>query len=284
MAGSVPPTGSGLAPGDAFGPYRLEALIGEGGMGRVFRARRESDGEVVALKVMREALSGDPEHAHRFLREARAASAIEHVHLVRVVDAGEVAGQRYLAMSCVDGSSLADRLREGGALPIREAVAIVDEVASALDAVHAAGLVHRDVKPSNVLLDRDAGALLTDFGLAKHRDYSALTRPGQLLGTLDYLAPEVLRGAAPSAQSDLYALGCLAFECLAGRPPFAGGSMLALGMAHLETTPDDPVAGRPDAPAELGAAVVRALEKEPAMRPPSAGAYGRLLIAAAAGG
>ncbi len=157
-------------------------------------------------------------------------------------------------------------------------------MASALDAVHAAGLVHRDVKPSNVLLDDGGGALLSDFGLAKHRDASVLTRPGQLLGTLDYLPPEVLRGAEPGPPADVYSLGCVAFECLAGHPPFAGRSVFEVGMAHLETQPADPVAGRPGASAGLGTAVVRALEKDPARRPAPAGAYGRLLLAALGAG
>ena len=277
----APTTGSGnLVVGDAFGPYQLEALLGEGGMGRVFRARRAPDGATVALKVMREALSGDAEHRRRFVREARAAREIQHRHLVQVVDAGDIAGHPYIAMQCIGGPSLEDRLAADGNLPTELAVSVVAEVASALDALHAAGLVHRDVKSSNILLDDDAGAMLTDFGLAKHRDYSALTRPGRLLGTLDYLAPELLRGEQPTPSADVYALGCVAFECLAGRPPFAGRSVFALGMAHLEELPRDPVAGRPDAPPGLGALVTQALDKDPGRRPSTAGAYARMLLVA----
>ena len=156
-------------------------------------------------------------------------------------------------MRFVAGKSLDDRIREHGPLPLEDTTRIVAEIASALDALHAAGLVHRDVKPSNILLDAERGALLTDFGLAKSRDYSMLTAPGQMLGTLDYIAPEMLRGYEPGPSSDLYALGCVVYECLAGMPPFGGRSMFEVGMAHLGDTPADPCAERDDAPPELSA-------------------------------
>jgi len=167
---------SDLETGDSFGPYRLEAELGEGGMGRVFRARRATDGGVVALKVLKGALLGDEQQARRFVHEARAAREVSHPHLLEVLDAGQVEGRRYLAMRYVEGRSLSEHLEAVGRLELREAARIVKQVASALDALHAAGLVHRDVKPSNVMLDAERGALLTDFGLAKGRDYTALTR------------------------------------------------------------------------------------------------------------
>ena len=269
-----------LTIGETLGPYRLEAELGEGGMGRVFRARRDPDGAVVALKVLKGALAGEDAHARRFLREARAAREVAHRHLVELLDAGEADGRAYIAMRYVAGRSLGDRIQEEGPLPVADAVRIVAEVAAGLDALHAAGLVHRDVKPSNILLDDERGAMLTDFGLAKRRDYSALTRPGQMLGTLDYIAPEILRGEDPGPAADRYALGCVAFECLAGQPPFGGRSVFALGLAHLEDDPPDPVAGRDDAPAELGPLVLQALAKEPEARPVTATAYARMLIVA----
>jgi serine/threonine protein kinase len=274
------PLASDFAPGDRLGPYSIEAPIGEGGMGKVFRAAGP-DGSVVALKVLKGALAHDAAHARRFAREARAAREIDHRHLVGVLDAGEAGGRSYLAMRYVAGRSLADRIRSDGALPVAEAIRIVAEVASGLDALHRAGMVHRDVKPSNILLDEDRGAVLTDFGLAKRRDYSALTRPGQLLGTLDYIAPEQLRGDEPGAAADVYALGGVTFECLAGRPPFAGRSTFALGMAHLEDEPPDPCADRDDAPRELGGVVRQALAKDPAQRPATATAFARMLIVTA---
>ena len=158
------------------------------------------------------------------------------------------------------------------------------EIASALDALHAAELVHRDVKPSNILLDDERGALLTDFGLAKRRDYSMLTAPGQMLGTLDYIAPELLRGDEPGPSADLYALGCVVFECLAGEPPFGGRSMFEVAMAHLGDPPADPCAGRADAPPGFGEIALRALAKEPADRPASATVYAEMLIGAARSG
>jgi serine/threonine-protein kinase len=272
-----------LEPGDAFGEYVIDEPLGEGGMGIVFRAIRE-DGAVVALKVLKPGLVSDPNAARRFAREARAAAEVEHPHLIDVIDAGDVDGTGFLAMGYVAGRSLDDRIREQGPLPVADMTRIVAEIGAALDALHEAELVHRDVKPSNILLDAERGALLTDFGLAKRRDYSMLTAPGQMLGTLDYIAPELLRGSEPGRSSDLYALGCVVFECLAGTPPFGGRSMFEVGMAHLGDPPGDPCADRDDAPPELSAAVLAALAKQPADRPPTATAYAEMLLAAARSG
>jgi len=272
-----------LEPGDAFGDYVVDEQLGEGGMGIVFRAIRE-DGAVVALKVIKPGLVADEHTARRFAREARAAAEVAHPHLIDVVEAGDVDGTGFLAMRYVPGRSLDDRIREHGPLPVEDTTRIVAEIASALDALHAAELVHRDVKPSNILLDDERGALLTDFGLAKRRDYSMLTAPGQMLGTLDYIAPELLRGDEPGPSADLYALGCVVFECLAGEPPFGGRSMFEVGMAHLGDTPPDPCEQREDAPPELSQVALAALAKEPEQRPPSATAYAEMLIAAARSG
>ena len=269
----------GLKPGDTFGEYVIDGPLGEGGMGIVFRAIHENGG-VVALKVIKPGLVADANTARRFAREARAAGEVKHPHLIEVIDAGDVDAIGYLAMHYVPGKSLDDRIRDHGPLPVDDMTKIVGQIASALDALHAAGLVHRDVKPSNILLDEERGALLTDFGLAKRRDYSMLTAPGQMLGTLDYIAPEMLRGSEPGASADLYALGCVVFECLAGIPPFGGRNVFEVGMAHLGDPPPGPCEGRDDAPAELSRAVLAALAKRPDERPASATAYAQLLLAA----
>ena len=269
-----------LSPGDELGPYHLEELLGEGGMGQVFRARRHDDGQLVALKVMKPEMTGK-EQARRFLREARAAGTVNHPNLVGVLDTGEAGGHPYIAMRLVVGRSLDERIQQEGPLPIPDTVRITHHIARALDALHRADLVHRDIKPSNVMLDADLGACLTDFGLARGGDYSALTRPGQVLGTIDYLSPEQIRGEPPTPAVDIYALGCVVFECLAGQPPFAGRGMMQVCFAHLEEAPADPCARRSDAPPGLGEIVNHALAKVPEQRPPTAIAYATLLAAAA---
>ena len=260
-----------LQPGDELGPYRLEALLGEGGMGIVFRARGD-DGSEVALKVLKLELGGDLMFQHRFKQEARAAAEVSDPNLLPIIETGEADGRHYLASAYAPGGSLTDRLASGALAPA-EAVSVACGVAAGLDALHAAGVVHRDVKPSNVLFGADGTPMLTDFGLAKGRAYTVLTRPGQVLGTLDYLAPELIRGEPATPASDIYALGCVAYECVAGRAPFSDRSVFEVGLAHLEETPDPPA---PDAP-DLCAAVLAALEKDADSRPASAGAYAELL-------
>jgi serine/threonine-protein kinase len=269
-------------PGERIGPYVVEAVLGEGAMGVVYRASPSAGGHTVALKVLRRELSGDPVYERRFVHEARAASSLRHKHLVAVLDAGEDGGQRYLAVAYVGGGSLAERL-EAGPLPLDELLRMVADVGAGLDALHAAGLVHRDVKPDNILLDEAGSAALTDFGLAKGPAYTVLTRAGQALGTLDYMAPELVRGAPATAASDLYSLGCVVFECIAGTPPFSGKSLFAVGSAHVSEDPPDPLANRPDLPANLSWAVLQALAKEPEDRPASATMYAHMLRLAAKG-
>jgi serine/threonine protein kinase len=273
--------GGDLRAGDRVGRYRIEARLGDGAAGVVFRAVREPDGLVVALKVLRAELSNDEVYRRRFVHEARAASEVEHRHLVRVLEAGEADGHAFLAVEYVDGPTLAERLDGESGLPGDEILRLASELGAGLDVLHGAGLVHRDVKPSNVLLARDRGAMLGDFGLAKGRDYTVLTAPGAVVGTLDYLAPEIIRGAEAGPPSDLYALGCVIFECMAGVPPFAGRSVLKVGLAHLRDEPPDPGAHRADLPPMLGWAVLRALVKDPNRRPPTATAFAHMLRMAA---
>jgi serine/threonine-protein kinase len=267
-----------------IGPYRIEEVLGEGAMGVVYRAVNEEDGSVVALKVLQENVSSSEAFRRRFAREARAAAAVQHPHLVAVVGSGDADGRAYLAVAYVEGTTLAERIGSGGPLALDDIVRVTIEIGEALDTVHAAGLVHRDVKPGNVMLDGEGRALLTDFGLAKGEGYSIVTRDGEVMGTLDYVAPEVVLGGAASPASDMYALGCLVYECAVGEPPFAGLGLLRLAQAHVEEEPPDPAERRPDLSGDVCWAILRALAKDPAERPRTGRAYGQLLKAAARAG
>jgi serine/threonine protein kinase len=273
--------GRELEPGDTLGPYRLEELLGEGGMGLVFRAVRESDGEQVALKVMRFELIEDPVFGKRFEQEARAASEVRDPHLVPVLDAGQADGRRYLAVAYIAGGTLEDRLVERGRLEIDETARFAEHVGAGLDALHNAGIVHRDLKPSNIIVDEAGTAMLTDFGLAKGRAYTVLTKPGQVMGTIDYLAPELIKGGAASPATDIYALGCTFYECVTGQPPFADKQGIAVGLAHVGEPPPDPASFRDDLPPGFADALLAALAKEPQDRPRTASEYGRLLAESA---
>jgi serine/threonine-protein kinase len=272
---------SRLGPGDRVGPFRLEDLLGEGAMGLVYRAVREPEGDTFALKVLKRALSRDAVYLQRFLREADVAQRVEHRHVVRIVEAGESEGVHYLAMQYVDGGSLDDRIAAVGRLPVEECVRVTAEVASGLDAIHAEGLVHRDVKPSNIMLDRAGSAALTDFGLARGPAFTVLTKPGQVMGTLDYIAPELISGSPATPASDVYALGCVAYECLMGQAPFAGLRIFEIAVAHVEREPTNPCELRADLPPDVGWAVLSALAKQPERRPTTATAYARMLQVAA---
>jgi serine/threonine-protein kinase len=265
-----------LEAGDAIAGYRLEELLGEGGMGLVFRAVRESDGAPVAVKLLKVDLLADETFTARFRQEARAAAEVVHPHLLPILDAGEDDGRHFIAVAYAPGGSLADRL-EGGPLDLDEVVRVATEIGSGLDTLNESGIVHRDIKSSNVVFGEDGGAFLMDFGLAKGPAYTRLTRPGQVMGTLDYLAPELIRGQPASPATDIYALGCLAYECVAGKAPFADKGVFQVGLAHLEEEPPDPAAGRDDVPESFTAAVLSALAKDPEQRPSSAGAYAELL-------
>jgi serine/threonine protein kinase len=267
-----------------IGPYRIETVLGEGAMGVVYRAVDDEDGSLVALKLLQENVSSSEAFRRRFAREARAAAAVHHPHLVPVVGSGEAEGRAYLAVAYIEGRTLAERIGTDGPLPLAELIQVSVQIGEALDAVHAAGLVHRDVKPGNVMLDGEGRALLTDFGLAKGEGYSIVTRPGEVMGTLDYVAPEVVLGGDASPASDLYALGCLVYECATGEPPFGGMSLLRLARAHVEEAPLDPAERRPDLSRDVSWAILRALAKDPAERPRTGRAYGQLLKAAARDG
>jgi serine/threonine-protein kinase len=272
--------GGGLEAGERLGHFRVEAFLGQGAMGVVYLAEHLRLGRRVALKVLKPELSGSELFRKRFVREARVAAQVEHENLVPIVEAGEADGRYYLAAAYIPGRTLDQRLGEGP-LQLEELLRIMAEVGAGLDALHQQGLVHRDVKPSNILLDEGGKALLTDFGLTTGQAYTVLTKPGQVVGTLDYLAPELIKGETARPASDVYALGCVAFACVAGAPPFAGKSAFEVTVAHLDEEPPDPCASRPELPASLSAAVLEALAKDPEARPRSARAFALSLWLAA---
>jgi serine/threonine protein kinase len=269
-----------LRPGESVGRYRIEALLGAGGMGRVYEAIGPGD-ERVALKIVKPDIARDAVFRRRFDREASIAERVKHSHVVPVLDRGEHDGLPYLVQSFIRGGSLADKIEREGRLEVEAAVKVCLWVGAGLDAVHAAGLVHRDVKPANILLDERGVAYITDFGLAKDKQASALTRPGQALGSLDSMAPEQIRSEPVSAVTDVYALGCVIWECLCGSPPFADRQGMRVLWAHLHDEPADPCEIRSDLPGDLGATMRLALEKDPGKRPPTATAYARMLQIAA---
>ncbi len=225
-----------LSVGQAFGAYHIAGIAGSGGMGVVYRAEQRSLGRTVALKVIRSETAESGDYRSRFLREARLAASVNHPHIVSVFDVGEYDGRLYLTMQWIDGMELRALMDLQQRLAPDRVVHIGSQVASALQAVHDAGLVHRDVKPANVLV-RDLGgqdhAYLTDFGIAKMPDaQDHLTRTGWLIGTAGYMSPEQIRGQQPDPRSDLYGLGCVVFEALTGQRPFGGENDLAVQWAH----------------------------------------------------
>ena len=246
--------------------YRVEALLGKGGMGVVYRAYDRRLKRRVALKLLAPELAEDERFRERFLRESELAASLDHPGIVPIFEAGELDGQLYIAMRYVDGSDLTALLRQRGGLEPAQAVALAAQLADALDAAHERGLVHRDVKPSNVLLDERGHCYLADFGLTRRvADQDDLER-GQSLGTPDYLAPEQIERADVGPAADVYSLGCLLYECLTGEPPFRRSSDFATLFAHLEEPPPSAAALRPELPVEIDAVLARALAKDPAAR------------------
>lgn len=265
--------------GDVFaGTYRLEAEVARGGMGIVYRAVDLGLDRPVALKVMSPSLSGDEQYRARFRREAAMAARIDHPNVVPVFHRGEHEGRMYVVMRLVDGTDLAVLLdRERRLSPVRTAN-LLGQVASALDAAHELGLVHRDVKPANILLQGQDRALLTDFGLAKQAvGGEALTSANTLLGTAAYLAPEQAKGLALDGSCDVYALACVAFHCLSGQTPYPEGPALTVASSHVYDPIPDLCAVSPEIPAAVAAVVTRGLAKGPRDRWPSAGAFASAL-------
>jgi serine/threonine protein kinase len=266
--------------GSRIGDYGVEGVLGVGGMGRVYHAT-DSAGTKVALKLVKEDYARDETFRRRFNREARIAQTVSHPNVVPVLATGEHNGIPYMAQQYIEGQPLDLKLKQEGRLDVPTTVRICHDVAAGLEALWAAGMVHRDVKPANILLDREGKAYITDFGLAKDTRGTVLTLPGQALGSMDYMAPEQIRGEPVTAASDIYALGCVTYECLCGRPPFAGVQGMRVLWAHLQDDPPDPRTLCTDLNPELARTVLLALEKDPEYRPASAGEYARMLAAAA---
>lgn len=266
--------------GSRVGDYRIDSLVGVGGMGKVYLAIA-SDGTRVALKIVKDDFARDETFRRRFKREARIAQTVRNPHVIPVLATGEQDGIPYLAQQFIDGSSLEQKLKREGRLDLPTTVRICAEVADGLQALWAAGMVHRDIKPGNIMLDLTGKAFITDFGLAKDSQGSVLTMPGQALGSLDYMSPEQIRGEPVTAAADIYSLGCVMFECLQGKPPFADRQGMRVLWAHLQDEPPDPCAGRGDTPPEFTVALKAALRKQPEERPDSSVEYARSLSRAA---
>jgi serine/threonine-protein kinase len=266
--------------GTRFGEYQIDSLIGVGGMGKVYKATA-GDGTPVALKVVKEDLARDETFRRRFKREARIAQTVVNSHVVSLRDTGEHDGLPYLAAQFIEGIPLDRKLELEGRLDLATTVRICAQVADGLHALWEAGMVHRDVKPANILLDLAGNAYITDFGLAKDSAGTVLTRPGQPLGSMDYMSPEQIRGEPVTGAADVYSLGCVVFECVDGRPPFADREGMAVLWAHLQDEPPDPSAERTDISPEFIQTLKAALRKEPAERPRTSVAYARSLSQAA---
>ncbi len=264
--------------GAKVGEYRIESVLGVGGMGIVYRASGV-DHERVAIKLIKRDFARDETFRRRFKREARIAQTVRNPHVVPVIDTGEHDGILYLAALFIEGGSLEGKLEHRGALEVPTVVRICGQVADGLEALWAAGMVHRDIKPGNILLDSAENAFITDFGLAKDSQGTALTRPGQALGSMDYMAPEQIRGEQVTAATDIYALGCVMFECIEGRPPFADRGGMRVLWAHLREEPPDPT--RDDIPHAFTQALKVALRKQPSERPSTSVEYARSLSRAA---
>jgi serine/threonine protein kinase len=256
---------------ESVGGYRLRRLLGEGALGLVYAAVGE-DGAAVAVKLLRPERAEDAAARARFVREARLAARIQSRHVVPVLEVGD----SYLVLPYYPRGSLARLLREEGTVSLDRTVRLAAELGRGLDALHEHGILHRDVKPSNVLLAEDGTAALSDFGLARASDSTRITRDGQLVGTPHYLAPELIEGAEATRASDLYALGCLLYECVAGQPPFTGRPA-EIGFAHLTEPPPDPRERRPKLSEDVALALLAALEKDPQARPTSGTALARML-------
>ncbi|SPM36870.1 serine/threonine protein kinase [Mycobacterium rhizamassiliense] len=248
--------------GSQFGPYLLRRLVGRGGMGDVYEAEDTVRERVVALKLMSQTLSNDPVFRARMQREARTAGRLQEPHVVPIHDFGEIDGQLYVDMRLIEGSDVATLLSRSGPLTPPRAVAVVRQVGSALDAAHAAGVLHRDVKPENILVSGDDFAYLVDFGIASAASDEKLTQIGTTVGTFKYMAPERFSEAEVTYRADIYALACVLYECLTGVPPYQGEQVSVIGM-HLNQAVPRPSARRPAISPAFDAVIARGMAKDP---------------------
>lgn len=261
--------------GTRFGPYELRSVLGTGGMGEVYRAFDTVRGRMVALKLLRPDLAADPQYQERFRRESQIAARLQEPHVIPVHDFGAIGGVLFIDMRLVDGGSLRDMLQARGPLVPADAVAIVAQVASALDAAHADGLVHRDVKPENVLINADGFAYLVDFGIARGGGDPSLTGAGLPIGSYLYMAPERFNGDWVGPATDVYSLACLLYECLTGRTPFDFPEPAAVMSAHLFSAPPRPSIMRRGVSRAFDGVIAKGMAKQPAARFVSAGELAR---------
>src|SRR3989475_2307385 len=249
--------------------YQLGDPIGRGGMATIYRGQDTRMDRVVAVKVLREVYSTDPKFVTRFQREAKAASALQHPNIVQVYDYGQTDGNYFIVMELIEGTDLRRYLRSRGVLDIDRAVIIAHDIALGLGAAHRRGIVHRDVKPQNVLVGRDGSIKLTDFGIASvYKDINdeRLTTSGMTLGTVQYYPPEQAQGDIVSPAADVYSLCIVMYEMLTGRPPFDGDTPVTVAMQHIQDTPTPPSQLNPNIPLALEDIILRCLEKVPEMR------------------
>jgi serine/threonine protein kinase len=265
----------------ANGRYRVEGVLGSGGMATVHLAHDEELGRPVAIKLLADNLGDHAAFRARFVREARLAARLAHPNVVAVFDVGEEEGRPYIVMEHVDGETLADLLRRRGPLPPQEAVTLVLQAAAGLAHAHEAGLVHRDVKPQNLLLSSDGAVKVADFGIARAAELSRLTEHGTVLGTAAYLAPEQAAGEETTSATDVYSLAAVLYELLTGRPPYVFESLAELGRMQAEGAIVPVRALAPEVPPELEAVVMRALARLPEYRPARAAVLAGELAAAA---
>ena len=257
--------------GSMFGPYHLKRLLGRGGMGEVYEADHTVKEWTVAVKLLSETFSKDPVFRERMKREARIAGRLQEPHVVPIHDYGEIDGQLFLEMRLIEGIDLDSVLKRFGPLTPPRAVAIISQVASALDAAHAAGVMHRDVKPPNILITRDDFAYLVDFGIASATTDEKLTQLGTAVGTWKYMAPERFSSEEVTYRADIYALGCVLYECLTGAPPYRADSASVLVTAHLMDPVPQASAKRAGIPKSFDAVIAHAMAKKPEDRYASAG-------------
>ncbi len=254
--------------------YELEELVGTGGMSSVYRAHDRLLERKVALKVLHQQYADDEEYVERFRREARSVAQLSHPNIVTVIDRGESDGRQFIVFEYVDGDNLKALVERSGALPVATAVSLAHQVARGLAFAHEQGIVHRDVKPQNVLMNGDGRAKVTDFGIARSLDVAhGVTQTGTVLGTSDYIAPEQAQGQRVSVQTDVYSLGVVLWELLTGEVPFPGENFVAVAMRHINEEPPGVRERRPDASPRLEAALRRAMAKDPADRFPSMDAF-----------
>src|SRR5436309_6205200 len=267
--------------GTELGGYRIVEELGTGATSVVYRAEHVRLGRQAALKLLTPAF-GEADFRERFLRESRLAASLDHPSIVPVYDAGDEDGLLYIAMSLIEGSDLKTLLREEGRLPLRRALRIVGQIGSALDAAHARGLVHRDVKPANILVGPDDRAYLSDFGVVKELASNGATRTGSFVGTIEYSAPEQIEGKDVDARADVYALACVFYECVVGTAPFHRSSDIAVLNAHLHAAPPRLGKAAPDLPPALEPVLSKALSKSPLDRYAGCGEFVGAVRAAAA--